>query len=164
MKKKKLFGKFNIIDILILLAIVVVIGLAIWFFHEPEIIATKAATEELSEPTLRFSFISMSMAPELADSVIDALQGEPREIDGITAYPNRLFNNYMLIDAQITDWEKLEREDGTVDLVLTVECTPSFNNNTYVLGVQELRVGINYTLKTYAIELSGKVLSLEKIS
>lgn len=161
MENKK--RKFNIIDLIVLLVLVALIALAAWYFLRPKT-DTEGGSQPLSKPTVRFSVLCDDLSPEIAEQIITTLQGEPRDIDGLSVTPRRIFNSNQLIDAEVTAWETLPRDDGTVALILTVDAAPAITSTTYTVGYQELRVGVNYNVKTFAIEISGKVLSLETLS
>lgn len=162
----KLFGKggkLNIIDIIIILVLVAAIVLvAVKVLRkEPE---TPGMNDAVSEnPNLRFTVVCEQMQESLADNIIAALEGGDVTIGSTTTSPCRIFNNSKLYDASIVAWEKMPAKDDTVDLRLTVEGVVSESTGAYTLGVQDVRVGISYTVKTVAIEANGLVYSMEQL-
>lgn len=163
MKNKKLFGKLNIIDILILLillAALVFVGVRLFGGN-----SSGPATElPTSEPNLRFTVLCTQLPRELAEEVVSALQGEDVIVGESIVTPRRIFNSGSLLDAEVVSWEIVEREDDLVDLHLTVEAASTVGVGTYAIGKQEIRVGITYPLKTTRVELTGQVLSMEILS
>lgn len=163
MKNKKLFGKLNIIDILILLILIaalVFVGVRL-FGRNGGGPATELPT---SEPNLRFTVLCSQLPRELAEEAVSALQGEDVVVGESIVTPRRIFNSNSLLDAEIVSWEIVEREDGLVDLHLTVEAASLVGEGTYTVGKQEIRVGVEYSVKTTRVELMGQVLSMEILS
>lgn len=163
MKNKKLFGKLNIIDILILLILIaalVFVGVRL-FGGNGGGPATELPT---SEPNLRFTVLCPQLPRELAEEAVSALQGEDVVVGESIVTPRRIFNSNSLLDAEIVSWEIVEREDGLVDLHLTVEAASLVGEGTYTVGKQEIRVGVEYSVKTTRVELMGQVLSMEILS
>lgn len=161
MKNKKLFGKLNIIDIFILLVLVAAIVFAALYFLRPHEVVEDA---ESGASNVRFSLLCEDISPEIAENIITALESEPRTVGDTTISPRRIFNSNQLLSAEVTDWELVQREDDTTDLIVTVEGNMSVTDTVISLGAQELRIGISYNLKTTDIEIAGKVLSVEKLS
>lgn len=163
MKNKKLFGKLNIIDILILLILIaalVFVGVRL-FGGNGSGTATELPT---SEPNLRFTVLCPQLPRELAEEAVSALQGGDVVVGESIVTPRRIFNSNSLLDAEIVSWEIVEREDGLVDLHLTVEAASLVGEGTYTVGKQEIRVGVEYSVKTTRVELMGQVLSMEILS
>lgn len=163
MKNGKLFGKLNIIDILVLLiliAAVVFVGMRLMGRGEAQ-----PTTETVdTKPNLCYTFISNPVTREAAENAVAALTGENADFDGTPVSPCRIFNNNQLVDAMVTGWEILEAPDDMVYLHLTIEAAASYSNGRYIVGTQDLRIGVTYTAKTLVIEFAGRVTGMEKLS
>ena len=162
----KLFGKggkLNIIDIIIILVLVAAIAVvAVKVLNKGS--DTPGANDAVSEePNLRFTVVCEQIQESLANNIIAELEQEEVTIDGTAASPRRIFNSNKLYDASVTAWETKPAKDGTVDLWLTVEGVSSDATGSYSLGVQDIRVGIAYNVKTVCIEISGTVYSMEPL-
>lgn len=163
MKNKKLFGKLNIIDILILLILVaalVFVGVRLFGGNDGGV-----ATElPMSEPNLRFTVLCTQLPRELAEQTVSALQGEDVVVGDSIASPRRIFNSGSLLDAEVVAWDIVEKEGDLVDLHLTIEAASTIGDGICAVGKQEIRVGIAYPVKTTRVELTGQVLSMEILS
>ena len=166
MKNKKLFGKLNIIDILILLILI-----AALVFAAVRLVGGKGAdaalsAEESSEAVqnLRFTVLCQEIPLELAEHAVSALNGEDILIGEDTVSPRRIFNSNVLYDAMIVDSEIIEKEDGLADLLLTVDAAATVKKGAFSIGLQEIRIGVSYIAKTTCLELVGQVQSLEFLS
>ncbi len=163
MKNKKLFGKLNIIDILILLILIaalVFVGVRLFGGNDGGT-ATKLPT---SEPNLRFTVLCAQLPRELAEETVSALQGEDVVVGESIVTSRRIFNSNSLLDAEIVSWDIIEKDGDLVDLHLTIEAASIVGEGTYTVGKQEIRVGVEYSVKTTRVELMGQVLSMEILS
>lgn len=166
MKNKKLFGKLNIIDILILLILI-----AALVFAAVRLVGGKGAdaalsAEEASEAVknLRFTVLCQEIPLELAEHAVSALNGEDILIGEDAVSPRRIFNSNVLYDAMIVDSEIIEKEDGLADLLLTIDAAATVKKGAFCIGSQEIRIGVSYIAKTTCLELVGQVQSLEFLS
>lgn len=163
MKNKKLFGKLNIIDILILLILIaalVFVGLRLFGGNDGGSV-TELPT---SEPNLRFTVLCTQLPQEVAEQAVAALQGENVAFGNGSTSPRRIFNSGSLLDAEVVSWDIVEKEDGVADLYLTVEAASTVGEGVFKVGKQEIRIGITYPVKTTRIELTGQILSMEILS
>ena len=99
----------------------------------------------------------------LADNILASLAGEPMEIGGSTVEMTRLYNSNKLVDAQVVSYEAAEGAEGTKDLLLTVEANATATPGAYSVVTQEIRIGKDYIVKTITVEITGQILSLEKL-
>ena len=163
MKNGKLFGKLNIIDILVLLiliAAVVFVGMRL-IGHGAEAPATETPQ---AQANLRYTFLSNPIPRELAENAVAAFEGEDADFGGTPVSPRRIYNNNLLVDAMVTDWEISEAPDDMVYLHLTIEATATYSTGRCTVGSQDLRIGVSYTAKTLVVEVVGRVTGVEKLS
>lgn len=160
----KLFGKggkLNIIDIILILALVAVVTFA---FIVPAFMAnddnslTSALGAEEGADKIAFTVVCEDISEALANSVIASLESPDREVDGEMLSMTCLYNNHKLMNAEITAWEYA---DG--DLALTIEGYSVYTNGAYAFATQELRIGKAYVVKTLGVEIEGAIYTLEKI-
>ncbi|MDR0890464.1 MAG: DUF4330 domain-containing protein [Oscillospiraceae bacterium] len=155
--KGKLFGKLNIIDLILLLLVIAVVA-----FMGYKLLGGSqetATSDALPNPNFRFAVLCEKLPLQVAQSVLK--NAGPQAEETIFDEPSRIFNVNQLYDAQITTIEVQEREDGYVDLLITIEGVPTKSDIGYSLGLQEIRIGKEYTVKTQTIELEGTIIATE---
>ena len=146
-EKGRLFGKINLIDLLVVLVIVVAAAALLWKFA-----GHKAAEAITAKPkTATFTVLVQDVPQEVCEFAK-------------TQIGEQLTNSDKLIDATVTAAEYRAVEDQkNPDLYLTVEADVSYASYVYKVGSQEVRVGFDYILKTSAMELTGTVCTLEVV-
>ncbi len=118
----------------------------------------ESPTEEVTEAVmdrLSVEFLCRDLDMSTAQAVVQSLQGEDLPFEEEMIPPTRLYNSNLILDAQIVAWEILEQEDGTADLLLTIEAESEFKIGSYAIGNQQIRVGKDYICKTMTMELIG---------
>lgn len=145
-EKGRLFGKINLIDLLVVLLIVAVLAAVVWKLGGKKAAAAVTGTEKKVVYTVEFEDVSADIA-EYAKTQVQ----------------KTLVNDSRLIDAVISDvrTESYDNELDHVRLYITVEAGASFTGNVYKVGPQEVRVGYEYILKTSEFELTGLISALE---
>lgn len=145
-EKGRLFGKINLIDLLVILLLVAALAAVVWKLGGSKAAASVAGTDKTVVYTVEFEDIPADIA--------DFAQ---------TQLHKSLVNDSKIISAVITDTrtEHYDNELGHVRLYITVEASASFTGNVYKVGPQEVRVGYEYILKTSEFELTGLICALE---
>lgn len=142
-EKGRLFGKLNLIDLLVILVALAAVFVLIW-----KLGGKKAAENLAAKPqTVRFTVLVQDVPEEIckfAETQVGA----------------SLVNNGKVLNAVITDAETVPAESGC-DLYVTVDAEVSYSEYVYKVGTQEVRVGYEYILKTTAFELTGVISDLE---
>ena len=141
-EKGRLFGKINLIDLLVVILIVAVIAAVVW---------------KLGAAAVTGSAKKAVYTVEIEDVPADiAAYAE-------TQTGKSLVNDSKVIAASITDVrsETYNADNGHQTLFITVEADASFTGNVYKVGPQEVRVGYEYILKTSEFELTGLICALE---
>lgn len=171
-------GKFNIIDVLvvlILVAAVVFVVMKLLPNNSSDADGDLQGASALSEPNLRFTVVCQDLDSTVAQAYMDALSDEPVSLksssdsaeaqrNAATVAPTRLYNNNAFVDAQITQFytEPIEGSaEGKVNFYATVEANAHILDGVCTVGSQELRIGKSIFLKTINFELSTIVLSME---
>jgi len=168
-EKGRLFGKINLIDLLIVLAVVLV-GLAlVW-----KIVGARAPGDVATQGNLINPNEEVTVRYEVIVSGIDEayFEGLERYAEGAN-----LVRDDNVINGKIVKFEKLACEtaldaNGNViavsgqdryDAVFTIEYTGKMNTNALVEGKQVLRVGSQYTVRTLFIDIIGYITDVEII-
>lgn len=160
----KLFKKFNLVDAIVALLLVIIVIAIGWKVVSGVITARQEkAAEEAAEnyensPHMSFDVICTEVPRKVAESFQDQMKrpmadrqlmsmGKPLEgyITGCTFTPD---------DA--------EDEASLCTVLFTIECVPAVTDDgIYSIGTQEVRIGKPHIVKTYTIEYSGWVYSME---
>lgn len=147
-EKGRLFGKLNLIDLLVILLIVAVLATVIWKT------AGEKAAEAVQSPPLRVTYTVLC-------------EDVPKDIAEFakTQVGEAILNNAKFLDATITACDSTlmdgASKDGHRALYLTIEAAATTSNNIYKVSSQEVRVGYAYNVKTPYFELEGVICDLE---
>lgn len=165
MKKGKLFGKLNIIDILVLIVLIAAVGLFAYRMFRPVAKETIGSEINVSQPNLKFSVLCDDVPRELAENIKASVLGEERDLDGEIVSPRRIYNSGKLMDAEIVDCTIIETEnEDLVQIRFDLQAYAQLNSGAYAIGWQEIRLANVYSVKTVDIEIEGPVVAMEKIS
>ena len=138
-EKGRLFGKLNLIDLLVIVLLIAAVAAVAWKLVGKKAAETVANTGRTITYTVTVEDVNREAA-EFASTQIG----------------KSLVNNSKVVDAAVT-----EREDGThVDLAVTIEGQGQFTGNVYKVGAQEVRVGYEYIVKTSEFELTGIITAM----
>lgn len=169
-KNGRLFGKLNIVDVLILLVVIAaVVFLAVRLVGRSGG-ETIVADEPSAQANLRYTVLCEDLPLSEAENIVAAVTAEDYELkldDDSTMEVNaaQIFNSNKFQDAQIVSAEILPQdEDGqraTVSLV--IEAAAKNTTGSYTVGTQEVRIGRDYTVKTVDVEVLGTVSAMEKL-
>lgn len=145
-EKGRLFGKVNLIDLLVVVLVLAVILAAGW-----KLVGKKAAAS-VSDNSKSISFTVL-------------FEDQPLEIAEFaeTQIGAQLVNNAKLISAEVSACSASFPESSSdhVNLYMTIDATATFGSNVWTVGSQEVRVGYEYILKTSEFELTGIISALE---
>jgi len=166
-EKGRLFGKINLIDLLIILAVILVAAalcLKIFGGRAPGDVATEddllKANEEV---TVRFE-VTVSGINEAY------LEGLERYAEGAN-----LVRDNNVINGKIVEFRKevssssLDAVGNVIstegqnryDAIFTIEYTGKMNANALMEGEQVIRIGAQYLLRTLYIEIGGYITDVE---
>lgn len=157
----KLFKKFNLVDaIVVFLVLVIIVAIGC------KVISSKvAAAEERQEEQMSESFDS---APHLVYDVVCA--NVPNEVAEHFAQQmelpladRQIMNGGALLNAYITDCSvEPDADDSDMCKVyFTIEALLVEKEGIASVGAQEVRIGKSHIVKTYNIETSGYVYSMQ---
>ena len=161
-EKGKLFGKVNLIDLIVVVVLVAVIAAVGWKM------AGSSITEAIQSnaATIRYEVLCTEVDPAICDYAVQQVG-------------TQLMSNGDMIDGTITDCviephivtvldaegNPKQVEDPEVrNLRFTIESKVSETSNAYAVGSQELRVGKTHIVKTVMLEISGNIVSMEDVS
>lgn len=171
-KNGRLFGKLNIVDVLILLVVIAAAVFLVVRMTGGKGGETIAVEEPSAQPNLRYTVLCEDVPLTQAENAVAAVTAEDYELklddDSILEVsPNQIFNSNNFQDAQITSAEILPQEDSAdgqrVTVRFVIEAASKNTVGSFVVGTQEIRIGRDYTVKTVDIEMSGTVSTMEKL-
>ena len=160
--KGRLFGLINTVDLLALLALLAAVGGLVWHFR------TLAANEDEAPTTVKMTYTVRARGAyrRMEDMVRTNVDQNNRlftpdgeeidaELTGVSFEP--YISQTTTADGQIVDATDPER----MDIIFTIEAEISKNAAPIMVGTQEIRVGVNHTVRTPLLEYLG---SVEKIT
>lgn len=172
-KNGRLFGKLNIVDVLILLVVIAAVAfLAVRMVGGSGGETIAARPSRVRRRTLRYTVLCEDMPLMQAENAVTAVTAEDYELklddDSILKVsPNQIFNSNKFQDAQITSAEILPQDDSAdgqrVTVRFVIEAAAKNTVGSFVVGTQEVRIGRDYTVKTVDIEMLGTVSAMEKL-
>ena len=131
-EKGRLFGKINLIDLLVLVLVVAVVLAVGW-----KLVGRKAAAS-VSNNNHEITFTET----QIGKQIVNNAKLVSAEITGCEAVSSI-------------------RTLGHSDLSITIRATGTFSGNVWTVGSQEVRVGYEYILKTSEFELTGIISGME---
>lgn len=172
-KNGRLFGKLNIVDVLILLVVIAAVAfLAVRMVGGSGGETIAARPSPSAQANLRYTVLCEDMPLMQAENAVTAVTAEDYELklddDSILKVsPNQIFNSNKFQDAQITSAEILPQDDSAdgqrVTVRFVIEAAAKNTVGSFVVGTQEVRIGRDYTVKTVDIEMLGTVSAMEKL-
>ena len=153
-EKGKLFGIINVVDLIVLLAVICVLGAIVW-----QLLGDRV-NDALSEQT------EMTLVVSIAGSHPDLVE----EITRQDLVGEKLVTGNQYLDAYISDvWfedyvMQLETADGRLvdavdptkkDIMIEIKSTAAKDTASPKIGSQEVRAGRTYIVKTQTFECSG---------
>lgn len=156
-EKGRLFGKINIVDLIVILVIViaaVVVGM--------KFLGGSGSAINPTKTPVRYTVLVEGVEPEVYENIRQYI-------------PGQLMASGEMLDGYVTDVEVVEGRthaatvdtaDGTLeipvntgklDLIFTIECNV-VNSITTEIGTQEVRVGKTHTVKTNRFELINGII------
>ena len=149
-EKGRLFGKLNLIDLLVILLVVALAAAVIW-----KTVGDKAA-EAIQDDKIRVTYTVLCEDTPMA--ICAFAQSQVGE---------KLMNNATTLDAEILACSNVPMDkadpDGHQALSITIEAAATTNYQIYKVASQEVRVGYAYNVKTPLFELAGVISDVEVI-
>lgn len=158
-EKGRLFGKINIVDFLVLLALILaVLAIAVTLLADP--IREAVAPTTTMTTTLRIRGASSFLQEEM-----NSIQLVGEELiagnDYVGAYITDIYSVPYVNQVVTDDGQILDATDPTkVDYIITLESQIATNTAILKIGTQEVRAGRTFLLKTRTFEMNANVQSV----
>ena len=160
----KLFKKVNLVDAIVALLLVIVI-LAVGYRavsagiaakHERD--AASAANAYENAPHLKYQVVCPDIPREVAEAFEEQME--------LPLADRQLMSMGKALEGYITECTIAptdeEDESAPYTVYFTIEAVPAEDEGIYSVGSQEVRVGKAHIVKTYLIETTGWVYSMEE--
>lgn len=159
-EKGKIFGKVNIVDLIVVVVIVAIIAAVAVRFTSPKLNANNLTPASEDQYCYVTAFASLQV-PEVAQSL--------KVGDHIAAGGKFTDAEIVSIDVQPAAYIGVNSEGKAVysehplwkDVTVVVKEKVDPSNVTLKVGGQEARVGFNYIIKTQTVEANAKVRGIE---
>lgn len=161
-EKGRLFGKVNLIDLLVVLLIVFAIGAVGWKMLGSQVTAAVDSIRDI--PAMTYEVRCIEIDPEVAEY-------------STTQIGTQLMSNGELMDGYITGvvvedaiLTLVDANGNTVEAVdpyykvvtYTIEANVEPTANAYAVGSQEVRAGKTHVVKTVTLEVAGIITTMEE--
>lgn len=158
-EKGRLFKLINVVDLLVLLAVVLVVGGIVWKLFSP-------AVQDVVAPQVKMTVVMRvrGAAPYLADEVKANSQVGKNLVAG-NSYTDAIITNVEIIPyviQAITDDGRIvdATDPSKKDILFTVEAYVPKDTATPTVANQEVRAGRTFTLKTQDFESTPTIDSV----
>lgn len=156
----KLFKKFNLVDAIVVLLVVVIIVAIGWkavsasIANQKEVVVEEQEQVFATSPHLVYDVVCTNVPQEVAEACAQQME--------LPMTDRQIMNGGNLVEGYITDcWYEPNEDDDLYTLYFTLEAMLTEKEGIYSVGTQEIRIGKGYIVKTYQIETSGHVYSME---
>jgi len=146
-EKGRLFGKLNLIDLVVVLIIIVgvaAVGMKLFGNKAVETVTSQKVT-------LTYEVVCEDVPEHVAEYCTANIGGQ-------------LLSSGKLLDAHIVGCEAVPVSSEQTDLYFTIEANTAFAGSVYAVGSQEVRVGKEHLVKTSHIECEGIISDLEVVA
>lgn len=155
-EKGKLFGLINIIDLTVIVVIILLVG-AVGY----KVLGSKIQTQNVETKDVTF-VVKLSLKPQY---YLDALKEGDKILSGTYetgAYVEKIDSNPGEMTVTTADGNiKYAKHPTLYDFYVKVKLKASVNTAVLKLGVQEIRVGGKYQVKTKHVDMEGTVDSIQ---
>ncbi len=159
-EKGKLFGIINVVDLIILVAVIAVAGAIGW-----QLLGSKVNDAVSPQVELTAEVVIIGTAPRIVEEI------ERQDLVGQKIVGGNEFLNATITDVAIEDYTiQAVRDDGIIvdatdpskkDVVVTIKTTVPKGTPSPKIGSQEVRSGRTYILKKQTLECSGTIRYVE---
>jgi len=158
-EKGRLFGRINVIDLIIIAVIVLAVVAVGWNIAGSKVSSALCGSKEITY-TVRVENVEQNDAANI----------------GTVSFPDQMMSSGSLINGTVESYSVVPhnntgvREDGTtftyadenyVDVIFTCKATVAANAVTNKVGSQEVRMGKEHIVKSALLEYTGIITSVE---
>ncbi len=153
-EKGKLFGKINLIDLIVIVVLVLVVAAVGWKLAGSQI--TDAIAN--NNPTIRYEVVCPKIDPDACEFAVTQVGGQ------LMSNGDCVIEPYLETVLDADGNAKQVEDPASHNLRFTIEARVSEVANAYGLGSQELRVGKSHIVKTVELEFNGYITAMEEVT
>lgn len=163
-EKGRLFGKLNLIDLLVVILVVCVIGAVAVKMTGTEVTKDdQLANAEMVD--ISYTILCRMVHNDIADYIVENEVGNQLMSNGELVESvfiediqrGTFYENYVTDDGE---FQKIESQEYC-DLTFIVSGQAPYGENAFRVGSQEVRVGKSHVVKTVGFEITGTCIELE---
>ena len=163
-EKGRLFGKLNLIDLLVVILVVCVIGAVAVKMTGTEVTKEdQLANAEMVD--ISYTILCRMVHNDIADYIVENEVGNQLMSNGELVESvfiediqrGTFYENYVTNDGE---FQKIESQEYC-DLTFIVSGQAPYGENAFRVGSQEVRVGKSHVVKTVGFEITGTCIELE---
>ena len=160
-EKGRLFGKINIVDLLVILVIVIAAVVLGMKFLKPGSTGTVGGGGTTTH--VEYTVLVESVQPAVYESIVNnyipsTLMASGELLDGYVTGVTPVEGRVHTATVNTADGTlEIPVNEGKLDLIFTIECNV-VNSITTEIGTQEVRVGKIHTVKTDKFELTNGII------
>lgn len=159
-EKGKLFGLINVVDLIILAAVVCLVGAIVW-----QLAGDKVSDAVSAEADMRVVMKVTGCNPDLVEEARrQDLVGEPLIGGGVVldAYITDMWIEDYVIQVQTADGRIVDAKDPTQKtMCFEIKTKVPKNTPSPKIGSQEVRTGMTFTIKTQTFSTIANIYYLE---
>jgi len=162
-EKGKLFGKINLIDLIVIVVLILIVAAVVWKVAGNRI---QSAVDNMgSVPTVRYEVVCANVDPDTCATAVahigDQLMSNGKMMNAHIT--NCVVEPYYTVAAD-AEGNAVQLESPIAkNLRFTIEAKVPLTNNAYAVGTQELRVGKSHIVKTVLLEINGTITAMEVV-
>ncbi|MFI3312959.1 MAG: DUF4330 domain-containing protein, partial [Eubacteriales bacterium] len=161
-EKGRLFGKVNLVDLLVVLAIVFAVGAVGWKVASPSVTSAVDSIRDIPPLTYEVRCINVdnTVATYAETQIGTQLMASGNMVDGYITDVLIEPGTEIILDS---DGNPVVAENPSYKTVtFTVEANIEPVGNAYTVGTQEVRAGKTHIVKTLTLEVQGIVTEMEE--
>lgn len=162
-EKGRLFGKINLIDLLVVLMVIIVVAAVAWKLGGSKL---QDALSNEQIPTVKYEVVCPGISNDaceyaktcIGDQLMNSGNLLDGQITGVSVEPYYI----TCVDGQGNTVAAQDAQNSTIRF--TIECKTPYVDNAYAAGTQEIRVGKSHIVKSIHLEVIGCITQMEVVT
>ena len=163
-EKGRLFGKVNLIDLLVVVMVLIIVLAVAWKLGGNQINQAMESTKEL--PTMEYEVICYGVNNDVCEyaetRIGDQLMSNGEMLDGYITDVSVEPYYIVCIDSEGNAVNAQDPQNSNIRF--TIQTQVEETENAYAVGSQEIRVGKSHIVKSVNIEVTGYITRMEEVT